>query len=235
MNQHPHVGGETQEHGEEQGEQREILDRCVGDRRLLVQRLVLPPLHRSVHDDHVDDEEEAHDGGSFGSHLRGAFEPPHSEIPERQHEEDERCEQTNIAPLPPGVPDRASPDRTGDECQSCGEASYLRRRPGDEIPPHRAILQNDRTSDCSDEEGQVGDDRGRHVDVDEAHRIELADLLAAGGIDSNIGIRGHKREVHEERGADQHGHTQHSRRSAARCRHQFSSINTPWLTTPSAR
>ena len=194
MDHHPGEQPQTENDRIKERERFATADGGLGDGRVLVDSLTGPPLDRTIHDQDVHDEQDPNDRRPAGALLGGSFEATNREVTKRQHEEHQRGENSNVTPQPEGAPDRATPNRTGDERERRSERTNLCGCAGDEIPPYGALNQDhDRTNSGDDERG-VGNEHHRHMHVDQSERVELANLLATGAIDTDVGSSERERE-----------------------------------------
>ena len=93
---------------------------------------------------------------------------------------------------PPRAPDRLPPDRPGRECQRGEEHAHPCRGACDGVEAQIARPEHGNRCDEENEEGEVGGDRRRHVDVEKPLHFAL-DRLAGGDHDGADEHREHRR------------------------------------------
>ncbi|KAG1649992.1 hypothetical protein GQR58_028480 [Nymphon striatum] len=174
MDHEPCVDANEHEHAKQHGEQCEIFDFELGQCRLLVERAVLPPLHRLVHDGDVDGADDAHNCTATSADLVIGNRAAVRQVPDVDQEQDDRGHEPNVAPFPPRVPDRATPDGPSNQGESTEQHTDLGRCCRRVIPPCGTFPQHHDAANGAHDERQVGHDGYREVNIQKPNRIELA-------------------------------------------------------------
>ena len=134
VEQQPDVDEGEDEQPEEQGEQHGAVELGVqvapGHRGVLVERA--PPVDAEVDDRHVDEGDQAGDGGPLGPHLGRGRQPPDGQVAQEEQEQQRGAGQAGV-PGPVDAPRRPAPEHPGDEREPGEEDADLRRGAGEAV------------------------------------------------------------------------------------------------------